>query len=219
MDPEYVLYERIGEVVKVTLNRPGGRYQSRSAAPTCEVNRGLPKAPFLERMESWDATAGFHERSGNERLGWSSSTGGGVTTEEKARIKELGHENRLMGQMGLEGAVRGRKCKRTTIVEEKVTRPSDLVQRNFAAERPNRVWVADLTYVATWTGFVYVAFITDVFSRRSVGLASVELTSQRSRAGRVGAGVARTKGPRGPCPSQRPGRAGWIQGVVATPRP
>ncbi len=76
---------------------------------------------------------------------------------------------RLMGEMGLEGAVRGRKYKRTTIVDEAAARPADLVCRNVTAERPNQIWVADLTYVATWRGFVYVAFITDVFSRKIVG--------------------------------------------------
>jgi transposase InsO family protein len=76
---------------------------------------------------------------------------------------------RLMRQMGLRGTVRGRAFKRTTIVDEAAERPADLVQRSFRAERPNRLWVADLTYVATWAGFVYVAFVIDVFSRRIVG--------------------------------------------------
>jgi putative transposase len=76
---------------------------------------------------------------------------------------------RLMRQMGLKGAIRGRKYKRTTIGDEAAARPADLVQRDFTADRPNRLWVADLTYVATWVGFVYVAFITDVFSRKIVG--------------------------------------------------
>ncbi len=76
---------------------------------------------------------------------------------------------RLMRQMGLEGAVRGRKYKATTIPDPAAYRPPDLLQRNFTAGRPNQVWVADLTYVATWSGFVYVAFITDVFSRKIVG--------------------------------------------------
>jgi transposase InsO family protein len=76
---------------------------------------------------------------------------------------------RLMRQMGLQGAVRGRRFKKTTIVDEAAARPSDLVQRNFTADGPNQLWVADLTYVATWAGFVYVAFITDVFSRTIVG--------------------------------------------------
>jgi transposase InsO family protein len=76
---------------------------------------------------------------------------------------------RLMAQMGLQGAVRGRAFKRTTIIDESAARPADLVQREFTADRPNRLWVADLTYVATWAGFVYVAFVIDVFSRRIVG--------------------------------------------------
>ncbi len=75
---------------------------------------------------------------------------------------------RLMRGMGLEGAVRGRTYK-TTISDEALDRPADLVQRNFSAHRPNQIWVADLTYVATWVGFVYVAFISDVFSRKIVG--------------------------------------------------
>jgi transposase InsO family protein len=76
---------------------------------------------------------------------------------------------RLMAQAGLRGAVRGRGFKRTTIADENAPRPADLVQRNFTADRPNRLWVADLTYVATWAGFVYVAFVIDVFSRKIVG--------------------------------------------------
>jgi putative transposase len=76
---------------------------------------------------------------------------------------------RLMRQMGLEGAVRGRRYQKTTIVDEAAERPMDLVQRDFSADRPNRLWVADLTYVATWVGFVYVAFVLDAFSRKIVG--------------------------------------------------
>ena len=75
---------------------------------------------------------------------------------------------RLMRAMGLRGVVRGRKVK-TTIPDDLAERPRDLVKRDFTASRPNQLWVADLTYVATWRGFVYVAFITDVFSRRIVG--------------------------------------------------
>lgn len=75
---------------------------------------------------------------------------------------------RLMRQLVITGAVRGRKPK-TTIPDEAAARPADLVERDFTATRPNQLWVADLTYVATWTGFVYVAFIIDVFSRMIVG--------------------------------------------------
>ena len=75
---------------------------------------------------------------------------------------------RLMGRMGLQGAVRGRKFK-TTVSADNVVRPPDLVARDFTAKRPNQLWVADLTYVATWSGFVYVAFVIDTFARRIVG--------------------------------------------------
>jgi putative transposase len=75
---------------------------------------------------------------------------------------------RLMRQMGLQGVVRGRKP-RTTIPDDLAARPADLVDRNFTADRPNQLWVADLTYVATWAGFVYVAFVIDVYSRMIVG--------------------------------------------------
>src|SRR5690606_5830991 len=75
---------------------------------------------------------------------------------------------RLMREMGLSGAVRGRRFK-TTIPDDAADRPLDLVERDFSAERPNQLWVSDLTYVATWRGFVYVAFVIDAFSRRIVG--------------------------------------------------
>jgi len=75
---------------------------------------------------------------------------------------------RLMRGMGLQGVVRGRKFK-TTNGDDRAMRPLDLVQRHFTATRPNELWVADLTYVATWNGFVFVAFVIDVFARRIVG--------------------------------------------------
>lgn len=75
---------------------------------------------------------------------------------------------RLMRAEGLRGVVRGRRV-RTTRPEPLAERPRDLVQRSFQASRPNQLWVADLTYVATWRGFTYVAFVIDVFSRRIVG--------------------------------------------------
>jgi putative transposase len=75
---------------------------------------------------------------------------------------------RLMRAEGLRGIVRGRRV-RTTVPEAAAERPLDLVQRQFSATAPNQLWVADFTYVATWRGFVYVAFVIDVFSRRIVG--------------------------------------------------
>jgi putative transposase len=75
---------------------------------------------------------------------------------------------RLMDELELSGVVRGKK-KRTTVPAEVSQRPADLVERQFTAAEPNRLWVADLTYVSTWSGFVYVAFVIDVFSRFIVG--------------------------------------------------
>ena len=75
---------------------------------------------------------------------------------------------RLMSHLGIAGAVCGRKY-RTTIPDELAARPLDLVQRDFTATRPNQLWVADLTYVSTHTGFVYAAFVIDAFSRRILG--------------------------------------------------
>ena len=75
---------------------------------------------------------------------------------------------RLMRRMGLQGVVRG-KTVRTTISNAAVPCPLDRVNRQFTAPRPNVLWVSDFTYVATWAGFVYVAFVIDAFARRIVG--------------------------------------------------
>jgi putative transposase len=75
---------------------------------------------------------------------------------------------RLMGELGLEGVRRGKPHK-TTTPDTSAAQPADLVERDFSATRPNQLWVADLTYVATWSGFVYVAFVIDAFSRFLVG--------------------------------------------------
>jgi putative transposase len=76
---------------------------------------------------------------------------------------------RLMRDMGLVGTGRGRAWVTTTHADLTVTRPPDLVDRQFTATRPNQLWVSDFTYVATWSGFVYAAFVIDVFARRIVG--------------------------------------------------
>lgn len=75
---------------------------------------------------------------------------------------------RLMKELGIQGVRRGRRCV-TTIPDENAAKPLDLVNRDFSATRPNQLWVADITYVSTWSGFVYVAFVVDVFSRKIVG--------------------------------------------------
>jgi putative transposase len=76
---------------------------------------------------------------------------------------------RLMHSIGLRGIGRGRAWVVTTHGDAAADRPGDLVERRFEATRPNQLWVADFTYVATWRGFVYVAFVIDVFARRIVG--------------------------------------------------
>ena len=85
---------------------------------------------------------------------------------------------RLMAELGLTGALRG-KTKRTTIADPTAPRPADLVQRRFGPPAPNRLWVADLTYVSTWSGFAYVAFVVDAYARRILGwrVASTMATS------------------------------------------
>ncbi len=75
---------------------------------------------------------------------------------------------RLMSKMGLEGVIRGKRM-RTTLSNKAQPCPLDHVNRQFKAPRPNALWVSDFTYVSTWTGFVYVAFVIDTFARRIVG--------------------------------------------------
>lgn len=104
---------------------------------------------------------------------------------------------RLMRKLGLRGVVRGKRSIRTTISDAATDRPADLVHRQFRATAPNRLWVADLTYVKTHVGWVYVAFIIDVFSRCVVGwqasrslrtdlaLDALEMALWRRRGGRL----------------------------------
>jgi putative transposase len=75
---------------------------------------------------------------------------------------------RLMRELGLQGARRGRKI-RTTVADPAAARPADLVRRQFSPPAPDRLWVADYTYVPTWAGMVYVAFVIDAYSRRILG--------------------------------------------------
>ncbi|MER1941980.1 IS3 family transposase [Castellaniella sp. FW104-16D08] len=75
---------------------------------------------------------------------------------------------RLMGDLGIEGVRRGKRV-RTTVPDSAAACPQDLVRRQFEADRPNRLWVADFTYVSTWQGWLYVAFIIDAYAKRIVG--------------------------------------------------
>ena len=91
-----------------------------------------------------------------------------------------------MRDLGLRGVVRGWRL--LTTMPDETPRPLDLVQHDFHPAAPNRLWVADLTYLRTWSGFAYVAFIIDAFSRYIVGW-HLALTAHRPRAHRSGAGA------------------------------
>ena len=115
---------------------------------------------------------------------------------------------RLMRAMGLHGAVRSKKV-RTTIADRLAPCPLDLVERRFQAPRPNALWVSDFAYVATWTGFVYVAFMIDAFARWRRRLAGQPQGAGWLCARRPGAGASRppARGRLRPRPSLRPRRA------------
>jgi transposase InsO family protein len=133
-------------------------YKARERDPAKRSKRAVRDAELRDEIERvWKNNFGVY----GARKVWRQLLREGV---EVARCAV----ERLMGEKGLRGVVRGRKCK-TTIPDDLAERPRDLVKRNFTAERPNQLWVADLTYVVTWRGFVYVAFIIDVFSRKIVG--------------------------------------------------
>jgi putative transposase len=139
---------------------PSTYYQSkaREADPTRappRVQRDRERCEHIQRV--WDENFGVY----GARKMWRQLNREGI------RIARCTTE-RLMRQMGLKGAVRGRTV-RTTIADETASRPADLVERKFEASRPNELWVADFTFVATWRGFVYVAFVVDVFARMIVG--------------------------------------------------
>lgn len=149
--------------------------------PICSVLPIAPSTYYEQKAQQTDlsrrsdrALCDLALREDIERV-WKENFGVYGVRKVWRQLRREGHTvarctvERLMCEMGLSGAVRGKRFKRTTVVDEGARRPADLVQRRFVATKPNQLWVADLTYVATWSGFAYVAFITDVFSRRIVG--------------------------------------------------
>ncbi len=134
-------------------------HQARQADPTrvpARARRDAALSPEIQRV--WDENFQVY----GVRKVWKQLNREGIPV---ARCTVA----RLMRDLGLEGAVRGRRKFTTTVADEAGARPLDLVDRDFTATRPNQLWVSDLTYVATWRGFVYVAFVIDVFARRIVG--------------------------------------------------
>jgi putative transposase len=124
-----------------------------SPAPRTLTDRQV----LAEIRRVYDASGGLY---GARKVWWQLEA-------EDAQIARCTVE-RLMRREGLAGVVRGKR-RRTTIADEDAVRPADLVCREFTATAPNQLWVADFTYVATWSGVVYVAFVIDAFSRRIVG--------------------------------------------------
>src|SRR5690606_10869380 len=101
-----------------------------------------------------------------------------TTARRRAADRALHTVERLMGELGLTGAARG-KVKRTTISDPRTPKPLDLVDRNFRPLAPNRLWVADFTYVSTWSGWCYSAFVIDAYARRILGWSvATTMTSQ-----------------------------------------
>lgn len=135
---------------------PATYYAARSRAPSARAQRD--ELLKVEIVRVFEENFGVY---GAEKL-WRQLNREGIGV---ARCTT----QRLMRDLGLQGVRRGRGFRRTTISDETAVRPRDLVERRFAASGPNRLWVADLTYVKTHGGFVFVAFVIDVFSRRIVG--------------------------------------------------
>jgi putative transposase len=149
--------ERFGvEPICRTLEiAPSGYYARRSRAPSARALRDERLKPEIRRV--FDQNYGVY---GADKV-WAQLRREGIPI---ARCTV----ERLMRALGLRGAVRG-KARRTTVPDTQAARPCDLVERRFRAPAPDRLWVADLTYCRTFSGFCYAAFIIDCFSRRIVG--------------------------------------------------
>ena len=146
---------------------PSTFYEARSRRPS---RRAVRDAEIVALIEAERERQKFVRRFGARKM-WLHLRGRG---HEVARCTI----ERIYAEQGWVGALRLKRV-RTTIGDPAATRPVDLVDRQFFATRPNQIWVADFTYVPTWSGTVYVAFIFDVFSRRIVGWrAATQMTTE-----------------------------------------
>jgi putative transposase len=136
---------------------PSGYYAAKSRPPSARAIRDGELRRVITRVFSENYVA-----YGADKM-WDH-----LNAVEGIRVARCTVE-RLMREMGLSGVRRGRSWVKTTITEDGAERPADLVDRDFTAPAPNRLWLADLTYVKTHAGWVYVAFITDAYSRMVVG--------------------------------------------------
>ena len=159
IDAERALYG-VEPICRVLAIAPSGyyTYRARHVDPTQRPARAQRDEVLREQIQRvWERNRGVY----GVRKVWQQVLRDGQMV---ARCTVA----RLMAAEGLRGVVRGQRH-RTTIADTSAVHAQDLVQRQFHAERPNQLWVADFTYVATWRGFMYVAFVIDVFSRRIVG--------------------------------------------------
>jgi putative transposase len=161
-------------------------------APICRVlsAHGIPIAPSTyydaRRRESAPSPARLRDAELCEHIARVHAENFGVYGARKVWL-QLNREGitvarctveRLMKALGLQGVRRG-KVKRTTIADPAAARANDLVGRRFGPLAPNVLWVADITYVSTWSGWVYVAFVTDAYARRILGWrTSTSMTTQ-----------------------------------------
>jgi putative transposase len=143
-------------ICRVLQVAPSSYYAAVSRAPSARQRRDAELQVAIRRV--WD---GHRQVYGAGKV-WAQLNREGV------RVARCTVE-RLMRELGLRGVVRGKRSVRTTVGDEASSHPLDLVARQFRAPAPNRLWVADLTYVKTHSGWVYVAFLIDVFSRFVVG--------------------------------------------------
>jgi putative transposase len=142
-------------ICRVLGGSPSTYYERRNRPPSARVLRDQQLLAEIQRVHQ--ANYGVY----GARKVWKQLNREGITV---ARCTV----ERLMRAHGITGLIRGAK-RRTTIPDPAAPRPPDLVERKFVATRPNQLWVSDLTYVRTFEGWAYVAFVTDVFSRRIVG--------------------------------------------------
>lgn len=143
---------------------PRTYYASRSRTPSARAVRDTGLAEEIRRV--------FHDRDLGRGLAGARKVWHLLKREDaQERFGPIARctVERLMREMGLQGMRRGAKKVRTTIADASATRPPDLVKRDFHADAPNRLWVVDFTYVPTWAGMAFTAFVSDVCSRRIVG--------------------------------------------------
>ncbi|MGW9211792.1 IS3 family transposase [Embleya sp. NPDC055664] len=149
------------------------REQGLGVDPVCRVLELSPSTYFARKKRPRSARR-LRDEQLMRLIEAEHADSGGTYGARTRALRRKGHVvarctvERLMRELGIEGVIRGRR-RRTTVPEPAAPRPPDLVDGRFTADGPDRLWVADLTYVRTWSGWVYVAFVLDVYSRMIVG--------------------------------------------------